>query len=168
MKITDNAVYFYGNKDHFSNFYKCNFTVNGITFNCGEQFIMYSKALLFKDKITAERILLEESPSKIKALGRKVANYDDAVWCHLREDITYIGLLNKYQQNNKLKEKLIDTNTKELVEASPKDTIWGIGMSDDDPELENKSIWGKNILGKILMRVRDHIKSENTIHKIFS
>ncbi len=168
MKITDNSIYFYGNKDHFSNFYKCNFSVNGITFNCGEQFIMYSKALLFKDKETASKILLEETPSKIKALGRKVTNYDDTVWCHLREDITYIGLLSKYQQNNKLKEKLIDTNTKELVEASPKDKIWGIGLGVDDPELENKTIWGQNILGKILMRVRDHIRSENIIHKIFN
>ncbi len=158
MKEIDNYVFFYGKNDHFSNFYKTTFKVNDITFSCGEQYIMYSKAKLFGDDIIAEKILEETSPSKMKALGRKVKNYDDKVWVQMREDITFNGLLHKYMQNLKLKTQILNTNNKILVEASPTDKIWGIGMGVSNPDLENQSKWGKNILGNILMSVRENIK----------
>ncbi len=158
MKETDNYVFFYGKNDHFSNFYKTNFKVNDITFSCGEQYIMYSKAKLFSDDIIANQILQETSPSKMKALGRKVKNYNDKIWVQSREDITFNGLIHKYKQNPILKEQILNTNNKIIVEASPTDRIWGIGMGVSNPELENQNKWGQNILGKILMRVRKNIK----------
>lgn len=159
MKITETCVYFYSNNDHFSNFYKSSFVVNDIEFNCGEQYIMYSKALLFKDNEIVNKILQESVPSKIKALGRKVKNYNDKIWCEIREDITYIGLLAKYMQNNDLKKLILDTGDKELVEASPYDKVWGIGMGITNPNIHDKTKWGTNILGKILMRVRNNIRN---------
>lgn len=161
MRQTDQFVFFYGSKDHFSNFYKTNFVVNGITFSCGEQYIMYSKACLFNDNEMAEVILKEHLPSKMKAWGRKVKSYDDATWCAQREDITYTGLLEKYKQNQMLCNLLMETGEREIVEASPRDRIWGIGMGENNVNVEDKTMWkGRNILGSILMRVRNQIKQE--------
>lgn len=168
MKVTQNFVFFYGNTSCFSNFLETAFLVNGIAFCCGEQFIMYSKAMLFKDYEIADKIMLESSPQKMKALGRKVKDYDDGVWASSGERLTYIGLLAKFQQNEKLKLELLDTGNRELVEASPRDRVWGIGMGVTNKDIEDKTKWkGRNILGKILMRVRDHIASETMLQNAF-
>lgn len=169
MKTTTEFVFFYGSKDSFSNLYKASFTVHGITFCCGEQYIMYCKAMLFKDFDTAQKILVETTPSKMKALGRKVKTFDDETWCDNREYMTYIGLLAKYQQNPDLIAELIATGNREIVEASQRDKVWGIGMSESNADIEDKYKWkGKNILGKILMRVRDHIVSEMLVEHAFN
>lgn len=168
MKTTQDFVFFYGNKDNFSNFYKTNFTVEGVTFCCGEQFVMYSKAMLFKDYDIAEKIMSETAPAKMKALGRKVKNFDDEVWADNRENMTYIGLLAKYKQNQDLMAELLSTGNREIVEASPRDKVWGIGMGVGNTEIEDKDKWkGQNILGKILMKVRDHIVSELLVQNAF-
>lgn len=160
MRITDTSVFFYASKDVFSNFYSSSFIVGSIKFNCGEQFIMNAKALLFEDSDTAEKIMNETRPMIIKSLGRKVKNFDKKVWAEKRENITYIGLLAKFKQNERLRTALLSTENKDLVEASPTDTTWGIGMSENHPDVENKNLWGKNILGNILMKVRNHISAE--------
>lgn len=161
MRITDTCVYFYTFKDVFSNFYKSSFIVGGIKFCCGEQFIMNAKALLFEDYDIAEKIMKETFPKNIKFLGRRVKNFDKKKWNENRENITYIGLLAKFKQNQHLKNIILSTGNKDLVEASPTDAIWGIGMSENHPDIENKKLWGENILGKILMKVRNHIHSED-------
>jgi ribA/ribD-fused uncharacterized protein len=130
---------------------------------------MFSKAMTFEDFDTARKIMSETSPSKIKALGRQVKNFNDDIWCRVREDVAYTGLLAKYSQNEKLKTAILQTGNREIVEASPRDRIWGIGLGENDEHIEDKTKWkGGNILGKVLMRVRDHIMSETTASNLMT
>lgn len=162
MKLTDKYIFFYGNKDHFSNFYQTKFIVNGINFSCGEQFIMYNKAILFNDIDIATQIINESDPVKIKKLGRKVKNFNDNIWSKMREQIAYNGLYAKYKQNIILHDYIIETDMLKIVEASPIDKIWGIGLGIYDIQIEDKKNWkGSNILGKILMNVRSQLLYES-------
>lgn len=158
MKVTDEFVFFYSNTP-YSNFYPSKFIVDDIEFNCGEQWIMYQKAVLFNDLIIANKILKTNEPKKIKSLGRQVANFNEKIWNIHREQKTFTGLLEKFKQNEHLSKVLIDTGNRELVEASPTDRIWGIGLAESDPRIFNKSEWlGRNILGEILMKVRSQLR----------
>ncbi len=146
-------------KEHpLSQWHPSSFSVNGITFNCAEQFMMYSKAKLFCDDETAEQILQSEKPSVQKQLGRLVQGFDETEWLHHRERIVYEGNYHKFTQNPNLKDYLLETGDKTLVEASPVDTIWGIGMSEENPDAYNPEKWkGLNLLGKALMKVRESL-----------
>lgn len=143
----------------FSNWYLSNFIVDGITFYSGEQWFMYQKAQLFKDYEIAKQILM--TPIKkvidnvnIKYLGRKVSNFDENVWNENCENLIYKGLLEKFKQNEDLKNKLIETKDKYIVEASPVDIIWGVGLV-ESKEIYNPMNWkGQNKLGEILMEIR--------------
>ncbi len=142
----------------FSNWYPSNFVVDGKTFNCGEQFMMYTKAMTFGDKEIAEEIMNTSNPRDQKKLGRQVRNYDDKVWEQVRFKKVKKGLMEKYKQdpffNNYLKER----KDKIIVEASPYDAIWGIGLSENDPNiLEKKEKWGQNLLGKCIMEIADEL-----------
>lgn len=151
-------TFFYQNRSLFSNWYPSTFTIGSITFTRGEQFMMYAKALLFDDQLIAAKILATDDPKKQKDLGREVRNYDDAAWAEVREDIMVLGLYQKFAQNPGLKQALLDTGDTMLVEASPTDVIWGIGLAATDPNVENESCWrGQNLLGKVLMRVRSKL-----------
>ncbi|KAJ3408489.1 hypothetical protein HDV05_004966 [Chytridiales sp. JEL 0842] len=168
MRITSKYVFFYTGEDHFSNFFPSRFTVHNIQFSCGEQFIMFAKAKMFKDEEIANQILRETNPMKIKSLGRKVQGYDDSVWTARREDVTYVGLLEKYRQNDNLKQDILNTGLRELVEASKSDKVWGVGLHEDDPKIEDRANWkGLNILGKILMRVREELRVEEEVRLLF-
>lgn len=112
---------------------------------------MYNKALLFNDLKTAKKILYTTNPSKIKALGREVENFDEKEWDQHKYNIVYQGNKYKFTQNPKLLEILLKTGTKTLVEASPYDKVWGIGLSENDPKARNRESWrGQNLLGEIL------------------
>lgn len=136
------------------------FTEHGLDFNCAEQYMMYQKAILFQDKKTAQKILRAMEPKAQKRLGRKVQGFDDGVWQEKRIDIVKQGNRLKFQQNPSLLKKLCQT-TGELVEASPYDAIWGIGMKASDPKLIDRSQWGLNLLGKILVELREDFKQCN-------
>lgn len=139
----------------FSQFYKCEFVVDGILFNCAEQYMMYKKAELFGDTEIAKQILKECKPGNIKALGRKVRNFDDEVWIKTCKGIVYVGNLAKFSQNLKLRERLLNTKNAILVEASPRDKRWGVGLSKHDDKIFDTKKWrGSNWLGEILMKVR--------------
>lgn len=98
----------------------------------------------------------------IKKLGRQVQGYDDAVWAKVRQQISVRGNYEKFSQNEDLKEYLLSTGDKILVEASPKDIIWGIGLDEVSPDAPKPGNWrGQNILGFALMEVREIIKSKN-------
>lgn len=152
---------FWRNRSPFSNWYPSTFTHNGNTFTRGEQYMMYRKAMLFNDTEIAQEILKTDNPALQKELGRKVRNYIDDVWAAQRVDIMVEGLYEKFNQNPKLKEALLATGDTEIAEASPIDLIWGIGWAAEDPEAQDKTKWkGQNLLGIVLMRVRDAIKSQ--------
>ncbi len=143
---------------YLSNWYLSSFTINNITFSSMEQYMMYKKALQFDDTKTAKEILSKKDVAEIKALGRKVSNYDDSTWNGVRQIIVYQGLLAKFSQNKELKEKLKSTDNFTLAECAVKDRIWGIGLSMTDEDRFDKSKWkGQNLLGYALMLVREQL-----------
>lgn len=157
-------TYFWKSDSPFSNWYMANFSVNNIVYNCSEQYMMYKKAELFGDKEAMEKILKSKSPRDQKAEGRKVKNFDTVIWESKCKQIVYEACKAKFQQNSQLLKMLMATEGTELVEASPYDNIWGIGLSEDDPRAKNKSTWqGKNWLGEVLTKLRNDIKEQNNI-----
>lgn len=140
----------------FSQWYLSDFTVNDITFNCAEQYMMYEKAMLFEDYDIAVKILETDAPWEQKALGRMVSDFDLDQWNEVARDIVFAGNVAKFTQNNQLKEILLKTKGTTLVEASPHDKIWGIGLKQNDPKALNRETWrGSNWLGEVLTKVRD-------------
>lgn len=155
--VKENFGFFWGGA--FSNWYKSPFTIDGIQYNTVEQHMMYNKALCFKDLATAELILKTLDPAKQKALGRSVKNFSDEIWDKFKIDVVFEGCFEKFTQNRNLLPILLETKDLELVEASPYDKIWGIGMGVENENITNKSKWnGQNLLGKVLSSVRDTLK----------
>lgn len=151
-------TFFFTESSPFSQWYPSRFTVEGVTFNCAEQFMMHGKAVLFGDDEIAAAILAADHPKQHKALGRKVKNFDDAIWKAKREQIVVAGSRAKFTQNEALKQLLLETRGTELVEASPYDRIWGIGLAATDPKALDPKTWrGQNLLGKILTKLRDEL-----------
>ena len=141
-----------------SNWYLSDFSADGITFSSMEQYMMYKKAVCFGDQEIAARILETQDVSEIKALGRLVTGYDDNIWGGIRQVVVYEGLLEKFRQNDELKDKLLKTGNSVLVECAVKDTIWGIGLSMKNPDRLEMTKWkGKNLLGYTLMMVRERL-----------
>lgn len=135
------------------------FVHQGIQYNCSEQFMMYSKAMLFKDVDVAEMIMEQSHPRKQKFLGRQVRGYDDYIWMAECENIMIPSLVSKFQQDTYSLNELLDSGDKIIVEASPYDKIWGIGMYAHDPRAIDPDKWeGENKLGKVLMKARDVIR----------
>lgn len=146
---------------YLSNWYPSEFTVDNITFSSMEQYMMYQKALTFYDSDTAQLIMESENPAEIKRLGRMISGYDDVIWNGVRQPIIFKGLMEKFRQNEDLKEKLLDTGNEILAECSPTDKIWGIGLSIDDIRRCELNAWkGQNLLGFSLMVVRDELRKE--------
>jgi ribA/ribD-fused uncharacterized protein len=159
--IIDKYIFFYRTKDVFSQWYPCNFIISNNLFNCAEQWMMYSKALLFEDKETAFQLLETKEPRMQKELGRKVRNFDVSIWNSKAKNIVYKGNYAKFNQNEHLKKILLSTGNKILVEASPYDAIWGVGMSEDNPDIYDSKKWkGTNWLGEVLMQVREDLSKE--------
>lgn len=155
----DRSRFFFFWGGPFSQWAKYPMEVDGRTYNTCEQFMMAGKARLFGDEAIFEEIMKARDPSVQKKLGRKVANFDSEVWnAHARE-IVYQGNLAKFSQHEKLKAVLMDTGDRTIVEASPMDMIWGIGMAEDDPQAPHPHLWqGTNWLGECIQRVRDTLR----------
>lgn len=157
--MTHAFTFFWQNRSPFSNWYPSVFTHNGITFTRGEQYMMYRKAIMFGDTNVAQAILLTDNPKEQKDLGRMVSNYDDDIWAAERVDVMVEGLFEKFNQNPKLKDALLNTGNTTIAEASPYDRIWGIGLAESDPRVFDQQKWpGLNLLGIVLMKVRDEIR----------
>ena len=141
-----------------SNWTLSNFVVSGIEFSSLEQYMMYQKAVVFKDEEIASQILKTSDVAEIKRLGRAVRNYDDHVWNGVRQIVVYEGLTAKFSQNEDLKGLLKETGDAILAECAVKDRIWGIGLSTTDPDRLDRSKWqGQNLLGYALMAVRNKL-----------
>lgn len=141
---------------------------HGVKFSCAEQYMMWRKAILFHDEDMAKRILATPTPKEQKALGRRVANFDISVWEHNAMEIVRQGNILKFTQNSELEKILLDTSPYHLAEASPYDTIWGIGRGINAPGIEDPKTWrGKNLLGKVLEQVREflHARQQTTCEK---
>lgn len=142
-----------------SQWWKADFWSVAHTYCCMEQFMMASKAELFDDEEIRKEILQCSDPKQIMALGRKVRNFDEKVWNEVKYSIVLNGNYLKFTQNPELRDFLLSTGDKVLVEASPYDGIWGIKMGQTDENVLNPLKWrGENLLGFALMEVRDEIR----------
>lgn len=134
---------------------------NGIMYNCAEQYMMFQKAKLFKDEEIASKIIETKfNPKAVKSLGKKVKNFNQNKWDEEKVEIVSKGNFLKFSQNEDLKKYLLKTNNLILVEASPFDKIWGIGLSESEAMISDPNKWGENLLGKCLMNVREELKAE--------
>ncbi|MEP3346706.1 MAG: NADAR family protein [Litoreibacter sp.] len=145
----------------FSQWQPSTIELDEVVFNSAEQAMMYLKAKLFGDDEIATQILLAEDPGKQKALGQKVAGFDNATWDANKGEIVLRINLAKFRQNKGLRRKLFQTGAKLLVEASPVDTIWGIGLDAATASVTPPSDWpGQNLLGKTLTKVKAELRLE--------
>ncbi len=155
-------TFFWRSGSPFSNWHPSVFTVAGIRYNCTEQYMMHQKAVLFGDAAMAEKILQTDSPKEQKAFGRKVHDFDKDTWEANCKQIVYDGSRAKFTQNEDLLATLLATEGTTLVEASPRDRIWGIGLSENNPKAQSRDTWrGKNWLGEVLTKLRENLVSEN-------
>jgi ribA/ribD-fused uncharacterized protein len=146
-------------KSCFSQWWPAAFTVDGISYPTAEHWMMVSKAKLFADTQIIAEMLATSSPANVKKLGRKVKDFEPALWEAHKYSIVVEGNLHKFAQHPELKTFLLNTGERILVEASPVDAIWGIGMAADHAKINDPSSWrGENLLGYALMEVRDKLK----------
>ena len=131
-------------------------TRTGIPYNCSEQYMMHQKALMFNDHDIAQKILQKKFPGDQKALGRKVKGFEKEAWDKRARDIVYQGCYYKFTQNKDAYEYLMSTKDHYLVEASPFDTVWGIGLGSYDEGVNDPKNWqGTNWLGQVLTQLRE-------------
>lgn len=157
MEVThNNTKYKFFWNGIFSNWHPSLFTVNGLEYNCGEQWMMYQKAMLFNDTNTARLIMALESAKRQKELGRSVKKYDDKIWTAKRYDLVKTGLREKFIQNPDMKSYLLKYRGYVIVEASPYDRIWGIGYEEEEA-IAHINKWGQNLLGKMLTELSNEL-----------
>jgi ribA/ribD-fused uncharacterized protein len=136
------------------------FTVDGLGYPSAEHFMMAGKALLFGDAETAARIREAPDPGAAKALGRQVRGFSEQRWAERRFDLVVTGNLAKFGQHADLREFLLGTDDRVLVEAAARDRIWGIGLTADDEQAKSPERWpGLNLLGFALMEVRHQLRA---------
>lgn len=165
-------LFFYGHRTSrdyvtracLSQWYPCKFSVGGIEYNCAEQWMMAEKARCAHDEESLGKILASDDPKTIKALGRKVKNLPTAEWNHIANSVVVLGNIHKFGQNPELLRYLFWTGDRVLVEASPTDKRWGIGMSSRTEGVENPHNWhGHNRLGFSIMAARDFLKEHGPV-----
>lgn len=139
----------------FSQWWHHPFEVDAATYPTAEHFMMAEKARLFEDEGTRKEILTAESPADAKACGRRVQGFTETLWKAHRNDIVFRASVAKFGSDDELRRYIVGTGDSVLVEASPKDNIWGIGLGSDDNAATKPSQWrGLNLLGFALMRAR--------------
>jgi ribA/ribD-fused uncharacterized protein len=158
MYQTTDTYHFYWNGP-FSQWQRAEFELDGVVFLTAEQAMMYHKALLFEDTDVAAKILKAEDPGKQKALGRQVRNFDEDVWDGRKRNIVKRINYAKFSQNKGLRRKLFQSGNKLLAEASPVDTIWGVGLDAATAAVTDPAMWpGQNLLGQIITEVREELR----------
>ncbi|MEQ1961686.1 NADAR family protein [Xenorhabdus khoisanae] len=162
-------LFFWGHKTNHTNhitksclsqWYPVQFTVNDVKYASAEHYMMAGKARLFNDLDALEKIINAKNPGAAKAYGREIRGFNQSIWDEHRLKIVIEGNLAKFSQNKPLAEFLLNTGDKILVEASPVDRIWGIGLAEDLPNIQNPLTWdGLNLLGFALIAVREKLKA---------
>lgn len=143
----------------FSQWFESPFTVGGVTYKTAEHWMMAHKAITFDDQDILQQILACDKPAEAKKLGRSVANYNDEIWKNVSFSLVVTGNIHKFSQHADMKEYLLNTGDRVLVEASPVDAIWGIGLSRDSKDIHDVNKWrGTNLLGFALMEARDALR----------
>jgi len=162
---TEKFIFFWGGT--FSQWCPSPFTIDGVEYNCTEQYMMAKKALVFGDYEALNNIMNTDQPNEQKAYGRQIKGFNADIWNRVCRKIVYDANLAKFIQNPKMKLELLKSDDREIVEASPEDRIWGIGMDENHPDILDKSKWqGTNWLGEAIMQVREKIKQEILIKKL--
>lgn len=159
MKVTDTHIYFWNGT--YSNWHPAVITdlETGKKFANTEQAFMWYKAMQFGDTETAQKVEETPNPREVKKLGRLVKNYDDAQWEKVRYDIMVKVNMWKFTQIRGFMDELLATGDKIIVEASPYDKIWGVGLLEDDPLILDEKNWqGQNLLGKVCMEIRETLR----------
>ncbi len=150
----------HADKSCLSQWFEAPFVADGVTYQTAEQYMMAGKASLFNDVVALEKIRNCASPAIAKKLGRGVVGYVDSTWLAHRSQIVVAANLAKFSQHKTLADFLLGTKDAVILEASPVDKIWGIGMAADHPDTHNPAKWqGLNLLGFALMEVRDLLRS---------
>jgi ribA/ribD-fused uncharacterized protein len=150
------------NKACFSQWFGAPFAIGGVTYPTAEHYMMAEKARLFGDGSALEKVLSSGSPAAAKAAGRGVMGFKDEVWLAHRWEIVVRANVAKFAQNAELEKFLLQTGDRVLVEASPVDKIWGIGLAADDEFAEKPRFWkGLNLLGFGLMEAREQIAAHS-------
>lgn len=158
----------------FSQWEPCHFIIDEVEYNCAEQFMMAEKARIFGDLESLDLIMDTDSPATQKALGRQVDGFTKAVWEGDEDtengrpycwNVVWRGNMAKFGQNSHLFEYLAATAGTTLVEASPEDPIWGIGLPESHPGCYSRETWqGLNWLGEVLTDVRERLTADG-IHR---
>ncbi|KAK3942124.1 hypothetical protein QBC46DRAFT_256943 [Diplogelasinospora grovesii] len=184
LAVQNGPIYFWRETDAqtgwLSQWWPCAFRDDkGVVYKTAEHYMMHHKAMLFNDPAMADAILKAGHPRKVKSMGRKVKNFDPAVWDAERERIVREGSYFKFTRavsedglrlgasstapfiGKTLRELLLSTHPRELVEASPFDAIWGIGLVAKDADPNHRDAWGLNLLGKALMDARERFVKED-------
>ena len=157
---TNKFVFFYGGV--FSQWFQHDMEIDGVIYNCAEQYMMAMKADYFDDQLAKQKIMSTDDPSEQKAIGRTVKNFDAEAWNAVSRGFVYKANIVKFASDPNLKQELFDTGEREIVEASPYDRIWGIGLGEHDERALDKSQWrGTNWLGEVLMKVREDLKERS-------
>lgn len=148
----------YLTKSCLSQWWKCRFSDGQYEYTSAEQYMMSEKAKLFGDLTIQNKIITSDDPKEIKKLGRQIKNFNQAEWDKNKREIVTCGNYLKFTQDNELRHYLLATGNDIIVEASPVDTIWGVGLAETDAEIKNPLLWkGENLLGFSLMDVREQL-----------
>lgn len=146
----------------FCNWYPAEFDYAGRHYLHSEQFMMYQKVMMFGQTALGDEIMHTDDPEQCKILGREFFDgFDAALWKKTRFVVVKRGIRAKFSQNPQMLETLLATGNAILAECSPRDKDWGILLSTSDPEVQDITKWrGENLLGQVLMEVREELREE--------
>lgn len=153
MKEQEQFTPFFGGV--FSQWYPSPMVIDGVSYGCAEQYMMAQKARVFGDEQALDAIMATSNPAEQKAIGRQVKGFDRRQWDSVSRDVVMRASLAKFTSDPKLRAQLLLTEGTTLVEASPTDVIWGVGLYENDPRVHDPSQWkGTNWLGQVLNDLR--------------